>query len=84
MSPRSCLLTVAAIAALAAITGFGITACGSSESTEVVVSSDPAPSPAATFDAGTPTEPTPSPEPDETSDEAAFTPEELSTGPVLE
>ncbi|MCQ3808922.1 MAG: hypothetical protein KTV68_00050 [Acidimicrobiia bacterium] len=84
MSPRSCLPTLAAIAALAAITGFGITACGSSGPAEVVVSSDPAPSPAATIDAGTPTEPTPSPEPDEPSDAAAFTPEEKSTGSVLE
>ncbi len=84
MLPRSCLLTVAAIAALTAITGFGITACGSSGPAEVVVSSDPAPSPAATIEAVTPTEPTPSPEPEEPSDAAAFTPEEKSTGTVLE
>ncbi len=82
-SLRNRLRTAVGTAALIAFAISGITACGSSGSTEVIVSSDPAPTPAPTAAAGTPIEPTPVPERSEPNDEAALTPEELSTGPVL-
>lgn len=70
-------------AALIASAISGITACSSSGSSEVIVSGDPAPTPAPTAAAVTPAEPAPVPERSEPNDEAALNPEELSTGPVL-
>lgn len=60
-SLRNRLRTAVGTAALFASAISGITACGSSGSSEVIVSSDPAPTPAPTATAGTPTEPAAAP-----------------------
>ncbi len=82
-STLNSLRAAAGLAALAALAIGVITGCSSSGSSEVIVSSDPAPTPAPTAAAGTPIEPTPVPEQSEPNDKAALTPEDLSTGPAL-
>ena len=87
-TPNS-LRTAASIAALLALVTSGFTACSSSGTNELIVSSDlapsltPAPTPGGPAGEGTPAEPAPILESDEPLDDSVVTPEEISTGPVL-